>query len=58
MLYVLDDNDAANPQTKLLMYHQHLNDTYTWDRDLTSTVDGLLMNDVQPMVLDINGDQM
>ena len=58
ILYCLDDSNPADPKSKLLVYKQAslTEGSYSWTRDTTSTLDGLLMNDVQPMLLDINGD--
>lgn len=62
MLYVVDDNDLQDVQTKLLVYKQSAIDAeamqYSWATDLTSNILGLVMNGVQPMTLDINADQM
>jgi hypothetical protein len=57
MFYVLDDSTPSDPKTKLLLYTQSILDgQYSWTPDITSNVNGLLMNDIQPMILDINGD--
>lgn len=57
-LYVVDDSDLADVRSKLLIYTQTCPETnkYIWSRDVSSNIEGLLMNDVQPMELDINGD--
>jgi hypothetical protein len=47
MFYVLDDSTPSDPKTKLLLYTQSILDgQYSWTPDITSNVNGLLMNDI------------